>query len=120
MRERSKNLCRRTVLDNLAPLHDGNFFTDGRRNAQIMRDEQHRQSKGFPRVIQKFEHLLLDRDIKGRDRFVGNDQRAGQLSWVRTQSLTAYQSSSAFQRDGGLQVFLGDLDSVTPFASANR
>ena len=53
--------------------HDDGI-TDVLNNCEIVRDEQHGQSKADLQIAQQIDDLSLDRDIKCGDRLVGHDQ----------------------------------------------
>ena len=69
-----ENIGRAALLDDDAVLHDGDLLAHVRGDAQVVRDEQHRQVEGGAQLVQQVEHLLLHRHVERRHRLVGDDQ----------------------------------------------
>src|SRR5690606_37865086 len=68
-------LCR-TIFDNAAALHDGNVVANLGSNAQVVRDEENSNAEFLLQLVEQFEHLGLNRNVKRRNGFVG-DQNVG-------------------------------------------
>jgi hypothetical protein len=56
-----------------ARLHHGDVVADLRGDAQIVGDEQHRQTEAGLEVFEQLQHLRLHRDVERGDGFVGDD-----------------------------------------------
>src|SRR6202049_2920664 len=69
-----KNTRRRPLLDDNAPLHHRKTITDLRRNPQVMGDKEDREIERLAHLVQKLEHLRLDRDVERRDGLVADQQ----------------------------------------------
>ena len=61
-------------FDDLTEIHHGDAVGNVFHNAEVVRDEQIRQAKGFLEVFEEVDDLRLYGHIEGRDRFVGNDE----------------------------------------------
>jgi hypothetical protein len=61
-------------LDDLAEVHDRDPVGDVPYDAQVVRDEQHRQAAVADQVRQQVQHLGLDRHVQRRDRLVGHHE----------------------------------------------
>ena len=61
-------------LDNIAEIHDNNPVGDMLDNRKVMGDEDHRQVSFLQQLGQQVEHLGLDGNVKGGNRFIGDDQ----------------------------------------------
>src|SRR3990172_1012610 len=61
-------------FDNLAKVHHCDPIRNVFDNAEIVGDKEVRQLKLFLQVLEQVENLRLDRDIKGRDRFIRNNE----------------------------------------------
>jgi hypothetical protein len=59
-----EDVCRRATLDDRPVLQHHDVFADMRRDAKIMRDEEHCQTKLPTQIIEQIKNLLLDRDIE--------------------------------------------------------
>ena len=66
------NTGRQSLLNDFAVLHDHDAVADLSRHPQVMGDKQHGQVEAYAHVIKQFQHLRLNRHIKRRHRFVGN------------------------------------------------
>src|SRR5258706_2049207 len=64
---------RRTMLDDLAALHHGDAVADLGCDAQVVRDEQHRELQPLANLSKQIEDLSLDRDVESRQRLVGDE-----------------------------------------------
>src|SRR5258708_411289 len=67
-------LVHRPSLDDAASLHHGNAVADMLDDAEIMRNEQHRQAQPRLQRDQQIQHLGLCHDVEGRDRLIANQQ----------------------------------------------
>ena len=74
MSGRAENVGLCTEFDQAAGVHDGYAIGDVRDDGEVVRDEEHRQSKFVAKVVEQVENLLLDGDIKRSSGFVGNEQ----------------------------------------------
>ena len=61
-------------FNDFADIHDGDAVGDVLNDAEVVRDEEISQFQLFLQVLQQVENLRLDRDIKGGDRLIGDDQ----------------------------------------------
>ena len=66
-------LARRDFHDAPEVEHD-DLIADVLDDGEIVRDEQHGQSKADLQIAQQIDDLGLDRDVKRGDRLVGHDQ----------------------------------------------
>ena len=64
------DLFDRPALHQLSPLHDEERVADVRRQADVVRDEQHRSSCNLVQVPDKVKYLCLGRHIKCSGRFI--------------------------------------------------
>src|SRR3712207_8524095 len=62
--------------DDLAAMHDRDAVADLRRDAQIVRDEQHGEAEAAADVVEELQHLRLHRDVERGDRLVGDEERS--------------------------------------------
>jgi hypothetical protein len=62
------------VFDNPAEVHDGDTRRDMPNDGEIMRNEDVREAEALLEIAKQVDHLRLDRDIEGRDRFVAYDE----------------------------------------------
>src|SRR5271155_1260888 len=69
---RGEDLSSEPVFDDLAPAHDRDRVAHLRRDAQIMRDEKHRDPEPFTNVAEQAQDLRLHRYVERRYRFVGD------------------------------------------------
>ncbi len=72
MLRRAEHRGRGAFLDDFTLVHHGDAVAHLCGNAQIMRDEQHREIEALAHVVDQFEHLCLHRDVKRRNWFVGD------------------------------------------------
>ena len=64
----------RTLLDDLAGVHDGDGVRDLGDERQVVAHEDHREAKLFLQAVQKLDDLFLDRHVERRRRLVADDQ----------------------------------------------
>ena len=72
---RRENAARRSGLDALPGIDDADIVAQLGDDAEIVRDEQHRQAELAHQIAQQFENLPLRRDVERGGRLVGDDQR---------------------------------------------
>ena len=65
----------RSQFDEITRVHDGDAVGNVRDHSQIVRYEEHRQSKFMPQIGKQVEDLLLDRDVKRGGGFVRNAEQ---------------------------------------------
>ena len=73
MPRRGEELFRRSDLDHLAEIHHRDPVRDVAHQTQIVGDEDDGQMQLFLQLQEKVDHLRLDRDVEGRDQFVGDE-----------------------------------------------
>jgi hypothetical protein len=73
-----KDLSRWSVLDDAARPHDNNLVAERPDNAQIMADEQVRETMACLKLTQEINDLGLYRHIERRGRFVEHDKARSQ------------------------------------------
>jgi hypothetical protein len=69
-----ENLVDVTHLDDLAEIHHRDPIRDMAYDRQVMGYEKERQAHALTNVLEQVQHLRTDRDIKGRDRLVADDE----------------------------------------------
>ena len=69
-----KDFMGRTMLDDLACIHDRNAVSDACYDAEIMRDQNHARAIFFLQITDQINDLRLNRHIKCCRRFIGNEQ----------------------------------------------
>src|SRR5687767_14930952 len=98
-----KHIPGRSHLNDLAVTHHGNRITHLCGNAQIVRNEEHRQSEALADIREQPQYLLLYRNIERGHRFVCNQNlrierqcaresdpltlTAGELVWITVRGL---------------------------------
>ena len=75
MQRRVVDLRGRTMLDDLAEVHDRDPVAHVADDAEVVGDEDVGQPVPLLQVLQEVEHLRLDRDVERRDRLVEQEQR---------------------------------------------
>jgi hypothetical protein len=68
------DLLYRPVLDDLARIHHDDPVGDGRDDAEVVADEEHRQAVVADLRLQEPQDLGLDGDIEGRRRLIGDEE----------------------------------------------
>src|SRR5436190_7165071 len=69
-----ENLLGIALLDNAAGLHHADPVADLGGDAQVVRDEEHREVEPGADVLEEREHLGLHRHVERRDGFVGDEE----------------------------------------------
>ena len=69
-----ENVLLRAYFHQAARVHDGDAIGNLRDDSQVMRNEEHRQSKLDSQLSQQFQNLRLDGHVERRGRFIGNQQ----------------------------------------------
>ena len=64
----------RSLLDNLAVLHDADPIGDLAHDAEVVGDEQHRHAGAPLNLLQQLQDLRLHRDVERGGRLVGDQQ----------------------------------------------
>jgi len=64
----------RTLLNDVAQVHNRDAVGDVFHHRKVVSDKQVREIKFFLKVHEQVQDLALDRYIKGRDRFIANHQ----------------------------------------------
>src|SRR5690554_3752354 len=67
-------LRRRPLFDHTPEVHHGDTMAEVFDNRKIVRDEEISEPELLLEVFQKVDDLRLDRDIKGADRLIGDDE----------------------------------------------
>ena len=73
MQRRLVDRLRRTDLDDVPEIHDGNPVGDVPHDRQIVRDEQVREAELLLQILHQVDHLRLNRDVERAHRLVGDD-----------------------------------------------
>jgi len=75
VRWRGDEFRRGCCLDNFAQVHDGDAVAHLANNGQIVRDEKISEAQAFAQVLQQQQHLCLNGNIQGGNRFIAHHQR---------------------------------------------
>ena len=70
----TEQFLRFAQLNNTSLANDRDAVRDEADNAQIVRDEQIRQTAALLETVEQVEHLSADRNIQRRDWLIGNDK----------------------------------------------
>ena len=70
----AKDLVARAHLDDLAEIHDGDAVGDVFYHRHVMRDEEIGDAELALQFLEQLQHARLDRHVKRRHAFVGDDQ----------------------------------------------
>ena len=74
MQGRRVQLGRRSELDDLTQVHDGDPVGDVANDTEVVRDEQVGEIELVLKLGEQIEYLGLNRDVEGRDGLVAHDQ----------------------------------------------
>ena len=74
MRGRAEDLRYRRVFDDASAVHDRDAVGGFRDDAEVVRDQQQRQSERAPQLTQKIQHLGLHGDVERGGGFIGDQQ----------------------------------------------
>ena len=69
-----KNILGRSLLNELACVHDSHLIAHLGDNAEVMRDHDERCAHLFTQLVHHGQHLRLNGDIQSRCRLVSNQQ----------------------------------------------
>ena len=83
MQRARENSLLRPLLDREAKIHHEHVVRDVTHDAEIVRDEEIRDTQIALQVGQKIEDLRLHRDVERGDRLVGDEQAAAAASSAR-------------------------------------
>jgi hypothetical protein len=64
----------RGLLDQRPEVHDPDDVADVPHHRQVVRDDQEGEAEALLQLLEQVQHLRLDADVEGGDRFVGDEQ----------------------------------------------
>ncbi|KRQ95431.1 hypothetical protein CQ10_32725 [Bradyrhizobium valentinum] len=70
MRWAAEEVSHITCFDQMTTIENRNFVTDAVDTAQVMRNEERRQTKVLLELRDQFENMPLDRHVESRDSLV--------------------------------------------------
>ena len=118
-----EDIGHRPLFNEPAAVHDRNRVGDFAHHGQVVGDEQHRHAVFLLNIANQMENLVLDGDIEGCGRFVGDQEfwpagqghgddhpltlSAGQLMRIAVDPILRIVDAGAFQQLQGPLVSLG-------------